>query len=125
MPVRVVNARRLTTPEQRRSVVYVGRSFAGWPAHPLANPFPLRRGEDTPANRAACLAKYCDWLAKRPSLPDDLARLWEECRHGERPLACWCCDWGGDTLPAPDCHAVVLARMLSGYDPAGADEPGA
>ncbi len=119
---RVVDVRGLRG-DARRGVVYVGRKFAGWSAHDLCNPFkpqPVGAGgacvNTTEARRdtylVTCLDKYRDHLAKRPTLEADLAKLWEECRHGELPLGCWCGDW---TPPQPpiQCHACILATMLN------------
>lgn len=83
--VGVVNVRGLNKPEQRAGIVYVGRAFAGWPGHPLANPFKPTLG----GSRIKPLNKYVDWLASLPDLEAKLLTLWHETRHGERPLGCW------------------------------------
>lgn len=121
--IRVVNVRGMNRPEQRSSVVYVGRPFAGWKGHQLANPFRLNaqvfdgdtkdeiRGERQRAV-SHCLDAYRAWLMERPKLDLELVELWEACRHGELPLGCWCCNWDGMSQPSPACHAVILAEML-------------
>lgn len=110
--IRVTNVRGLNTREGRSAVCYVGRRCAGWAGHPLGNPF--RPGEGPPG----AVERYRLWLLARPTLEADLAALWEECRRGAKPLGCWCGNWvvasdeserANDT---PDCHAVVLARLL-------------
>lgn len=109
--IRVVNVRGLRTPEQRQGTVYCGRPFAGWAGHPLANPFRVRvaEGPDAIAN---CLTQYRAWLLARPTLEADLTALWEETRHGELPLGCWCCaETAGDGSPVR-CHAQILCEML-------------
>lgn len=110
MPViRVVDVRTLRTPQQRAAVCYVGRPFAGWPGHPLANPF---RPSESAYVLRACLDRYRDWLLARPALEADLAALWEQTGHGVMPLGCWCCDAAaGDGSPLV-CHAQILADLL-------------
>lgn len=106
--VRVVSVRGLRG-EARGGVVYVGRPFAGWPGHPLGNPFRVRAG-DPPGT---CLAKYREWLLARPMLGADLAALWGATRGGELPLGCWCTSaTAGDGSPVV-CHAQILAEMLA------------
>ncbi len=113
MSIRVINVRGLNTPEKRAGIVYVGRGFAGWTAHPLANPY--KPGPDL--SRGRCLDRYRDWLLARPTLARDLAALWEQTEHGRLPLGCWCTDAvlgdGRDTV----CHAQVLAVVLATYFP--------
>lgn len=118
--IRVVNVRGLRTPDERAGVVYVGRPFAGWKGHPLANPFKIHRPrpdplgpqwsaswdeEDEAKARAECIERYRTWVEARPTLLADLASLWAEIDRGAKPLGCWC-------HPAP-CHAHVLAGLLA------------
>lgn len=132
MPIRVVNVRGLRTAEERAAVVYVGRPFAGWPGHALANPFRVHRprsvdplgpqwagaewDEDDEARaRAACLDKYRVMLAAlgEPILAAGLAALWAETGGGRKPLGCWCASSVvGDGQPVV-CHAQILAAMLT------------
>ena len=102
--IRVVNVRKLRTPEQRATVVYVGRAFAGWPGTPYGN-----------HHRLPCPDEYRRWLLL--AIPDDvlaqhLANLWELTGQGAKPLGCWCLDWDG-TGPTPGCHAAVWAELLN------------
>jgi hypothetical protein len=115
MTVRVVNVSGMNKPETRAGVCYVGRPFAGWKGHALANPFKFVRGDNERTNAASlafCLHSYREWLAARQTLAADLARLWEECEHGGLPLGCWCVNAEtGDGQPIR-CHAQILAEML-------------
>lgn len=112
--MRVINVRGLRTPEQRHGVVvYCGRVFAGWPGHPLANPFHLGHPADDYLARSACVERYTTWLLARPTLEADLAALWEQTEHGALPLGCWCCNsTTGDGSPLV-CHAQILGDMLA------------
>jgi hypothetical protein len=109
MTTRVVTV-RTCSPED---VIYVGRrvSRRRLLAHPLANPFKLRRNA-TPEEVGACLEKYQAWLDQWD--PDQLRRelqaLREEVLRTGLPLGCWC----GNYPENPDlqCHAVVLARRI-------------
>lgn len=87
-PIRVVNVKGMNKADQRARVVYVGRKFAGWPAHPLCNPFV----PDTDEPAGECLRKYRAKIATRLTLERDLAALWAETGQGVRPLGCWCCN---------------------------------
>lgn len=121
--IHVVNVRRFRTTKQRQHVCYVGRKFAGWLGHPLANPFRLgqfvydgdtKEEIDGACQRELrqCLERYAEWLGLRESLDDDLALLWEQCEHGARPLGCWCVESivpGGALV---QCHAEILAMEL-------------
>ena len=120
MMIRVVDVRKLRTPEERAGVCYVGRwSPAGWKAHPLANPFKI--GDRSPHNhqvkidREHALQLYRQWLESLDEggkLEPMLAALWEECEHGERALGCWCANSQvGDGQPTT-CHAEILATEL-------------
>jgi hypothetical protein len=109
--IRVVNVRGMSRAEDRARVVYVGRDFAGWKAHALANPF---RPADV--NRRAlltCLERYEQYLRDRDDLEGDLARLWEETGWGFMPLGCWCVNAVHGDGQAECCHAQVLARLLN------------
>lgn len=103
MIVRVVNVRGLNKPEQRATVCYVGRAFAGWPGTPYGN-----------HHRLPCPDAFRSSLMM---LPDDvlqrhLDNLWELCGHGAKPLGCWCLDFDG-VGPTPPCHAAVWAELLN------------
>lgn len=117
--VRVVDARNFKTPEQRSQVVYVGRSFAGWPGHPLANPFrALGKSERA---KGDCVEKYIDWLRLLPDPDGELAILWDETGHGAKPLACFCGHWAPGDREFP-CHAVYLAILLNERFAGGAED---
>lgn len=112
MTLHVVKVNGLRTPEQRATVCYCGRAFAGWPASPWGNPFKPRRGPM--GGVAFCLSAFRAHAEKQSD--SWLADLWEACQCGELPLGCWCVNWD---LPAPRscsgpivCHAQVLAMML-------------
>lgn len=106
--IRVIKVNNLRG-DDRKGVVYVGRAFAGWPAHPLGNPFrPLRN--ELPGS---ALRHYRDWIEKRSQRDKLLADLWEQTKHGSLPLGCWCVDaTAGDGSPLV-CHAQILAELLS------------
>lgn len=92
-------------------MVYVGRPFAGLPGHDLANPFALKKGQDTTTHRDLVLRRYREHLAGMKTLE---ARLWElfcDTEGGRLPLSCWCGMW--PQKPDLRCHAVVLAEMLT------------
>lgn len=115
--IRVMNVRGLNRPDQRAGIVYVGRPFAGWPGHPLANPLGVSRWA-TASAVGDCLSRYADWLDARPTLAADLAALWAACEGGRLPLGCWCCEavirprsMGTDGRPTR-CHAEILAARL-------------
>lgn len=106
--IRVVCVKGFNRPDQRAEVCYVGRPFAGWKGHPLANPY-----RPDPIGRAVCLERYRNWLLARPRLEMDLATLWQETHYGTRPLGCWCVNaTHGDGQPVV-CHAQILAAMLA------------
>lgn len=109
MNIRVVKVNLLRTPEQRETVCYVGRAFAGWPASPWGNPYkPAKPGELSNA-----LDSFSLHAIKRGyEDPSYLASLWEACEHGAKPLGCWCINAiHGDGQPVV-CHAQILAQML-------------
>lgn len=78
MNIRVVKVNLLRTPEQRATVCYVGRAFAGWPASPWGNPFKPSDGI------GRCLERFREYAAVQP--PEWLANLWEACEHGAKLL---------------------------------------
>jgi hypothetical protein len=100
MSTRVVNVRDFSGSD--RPYIYVGRSnaFKKLRGHVLGNPYPLKREAD----RAECLRKYADYLARHPQLPGWLRGLARNVKRTGLPLACWC-------SPKP-CHADLLAAMI-------------
>lgn len=108
--IRIVDVRKLRTPEQRAAVCYVGRTFAGWPASRWMNPFRVVDGDIE-----GCLSRFREYAAgcmRGGNLTDWLGDLWEECQHGNKPLGCWCINaTHGDGQPVR-CHAQVLAALL-------------
>ncbi len=122
--IRVVKVNKLRIPAERAGVVYVGRTFAGWQGHQLANPFkPARINQDEWSGTLAaywhlvgeeidkCLDRYRVWLAMRPTVEADLAALYEQTDHARKPLGCWCGNWNPGEPPLA-CHAYVLAQLL-------------
>lgn len=111
--IRVVSVKGLRTPEQRATVVYVGRAFAGWPASPFGNPYKPKMGSTFNA-----VAAFRAWLQRwEADRPDDfnakLLSLWEATGRGALPLGCWCGSWSPDGPPQAEfCHAIVLAKLL-------------
>ena len=95
-----------------KQCVYVGRTVPAChlKAHPLANPFKIKRGASR-AERLECLEKYKAWLDALPDLNEQLQRLQEELERSGLPLACWCGNWpeDGDII----CHARELAERLN------------
>lgn len=106
MPIRVVKVNKLRTPEQRASVCYVGREFAGWPGSLWGNPY-KPSGKYT---LETCLEAFSRLAS---NFADDVfVNLWKACDHGDKPLGCWCTDATvGDGQPVV-CHAQILAQML-------------
>ena len=92
--------------EARKTCLYVGRAFAGWPASPWCNPQRVR------ANRpvADALAAFRTHMASQPE--SWWADLWAACRQGELSLGCWCLDWDG-VGPTPPCHAAIIGAELN------------
>jgi len=78
-------------------VLYVGRPHyvGGWRlhGHALANPYKVKNGD-----QAEAVARYREWLMRRPGLVADLLEL-----RGRR-LGCWCPE-------GSPCHARVLAEL--------------
>ncbi len=118
MSVRVVNVSGMKG-EARAGVVYCGRPFAGWPGHPLGNPFRVRpndrNGDRGSVARTVdeALTRYREWVDRHPQRDALLAALWEETGHGAKPLGCWCvfaADGDGSPLV---CHAQILASLLT------------
>lgn len=125
MCVRVVNVRGVSGRPARQAVCYVGRAWAGWPTHALANPFRMKSigaggasqsvtDEWNRKERERVLAEYRKWLTDRPAeqLEGLLADLWAECERGEKPLGCWCTSATAGDGSALECHAQVLAELL-------------
>lgn len=110
MATKVIDVRHLRTKEQRSTVIYVGRRFAGWPVHPLANIF--IPNPDTPVG--TCIKRYTRYLLARPDYDERIAELRAEVAATGKPLGCWCLDWDGDGEPPMRCHAVVLALAVDG-----------
>jgi len=100
--IRVVKVNGLRTPEQRETVCYVGRPFAGWPATQWGN-----------YGRLPCPDKFRAWLLSIATerLERMLVDLWEACDCGAKPLGCYCLEWDG-TGETPGCHAAVWAELL-------------
>lgn len=110
MSVRVVNVKGLKKPDQRASVVYCGRAFAGWHNSGFGNPFHPRPGFDAVAAYRAHLAAL---EADDPrSFAAWLKTLWEATGHGTKPLGCWCVNATAGDGSEVVCHAQVLAEML-------------
>lgn len=117
--IRIVDVRGLRSPDQRAGVCYVGRGFAGWPAHPLGNPFRVRPNDRSQDRGSVArtvedaLIRYGEWVARHPRRDVLLAELWEACEHGAKPLGCWCTNaMHGDGQPIV-CHAQILAKLLA------------
>jgi hypothetical protein len=114
--IRIVNVRKLWTPEQRVAVVYVGRAFAGWSSSPWGNPFRLPPDGVTPSKKSKeekvrdCLTKF--HAHAKAQKPEWLAELWEKTQHGALPLGCWCCDAVVGDESSIVCHAQILGMML-------------
>lgn len=88
--------------------VYVGRAFAGLPAHPLANPFKISNESE----RDAAVERYREYALALPDIEQRLAEVWADSEEGRFPLACWCCDWrSGEPVRVP-CHAIVIAEEI-------------
>jgi hypothetical protein len=115
--INIVNVRGLKK-EKRLGIIYCGRSFAGWPAHPLANPFRPRTYTGSPNKQTEeillieCLAKYKNWLLARPTYEKDLSDLWEQIEHGKLPLGCWCITTNTREEAPLKCHTQILASLL-------------
>lgn len=102
--ITVVNVKTLLTPEQRSTVCYCGRTFAGWPASPLGNPF----------KGPGAVNKFAGWLLFHPRRKELLAAVWEKCGRGAKPLGCWCVSgpWVAKRGEELYCHAQVVAVQL-------------
>ena len=111
--VTAANLRKLgLTPAE---VCYVGRAgrFHGWPASKWGNPYKPRRRNGVTADSAVAerLRMFRKYAKAQPE--SWLADLWEACRHGAKPLGCWCVEaTHGDGQPVV-CHAQILAEMLA------------
>ncbi len=117
--IRVANVRNLRTREGGRCVVYCGRRCNGWAQSEWHNPF--RVGDVSPNNHRVTIDRehalelfraYLDSMEEAHTLGGYLARLWEACERGTKPLGCWCCDVSiGDGSPVV-CHAQILGALL-------------
>lgn len=112
--IRVVKVQKLKTPEERATVTYVGRRFAGWDGSRWGNPFLPSR--ELPHKEAvqACLEQYRKKIFGQnwAILVADMDALWAACEHGEKPLGCWCIDAETGDGQLVVCHAQVLADIL-------------
>lgn len=104
--MRIVSVRG--RPSESPGIVYCGRACGGWPASPLANPFPLTRAADRPV----VLNQYRAWLWERIAA-DDRAVVSALLALGEGDtLGCWCVD---RDEPAPDgeevCHCEIIVKV--------------
>jgi hypothetical protein len=99
--VTVCKVNKLRTPEQRATVCYCGRGFAGWKESPYGN-----------YQRLDCPDEFLAALLVRPDLEAHLQQLWLDCDQGERQLGCWCVNWDG-VGELPSCHAAVYASLLN------------
>jgi hypothetical protein len=108
LPIRVVNVKGLRG-DDRNGVCYVGRAFAGWPDSVWGNPYKLK--SKSVLDVAHCLASFKEYAQRQPNAW--LAHLWGACEQGAKPLGCWCCNAVvGDGQPL-QCHAQILAEMLT------------
>ncbi len=103
--IRIVKVNQLRTPEQRATVCYCGRNFAGWPASPWKNPYPVASFGDR------ALDQFIEFAKRQPA--EWLDALWEACEHGAKPLGCWCVNAEHGDGQEVKCHAQVLAAMLA------------
>jgi hypothetical protein len=124
-PIRVVNVKGLKG-DARNGVCYVGRAFAGWPASPWGNPFkpkPLGiMAQCVNAMEAArkrnlqeCIEQFRKWFDGHPQefKHISLYELWKACDHGVKPLGCWCINATHGDGQEVECHAQVLAELLT------------
>jgi hypothetical protein len=116
VPQAVVN---LCQKPWRTHFVYVGRQHnpTGLEAHPLANPYPLKKGASD-FERSKVLAQYRGWFGQLPDKAGLLRDLWRDTEAGHLPLACWCVAWDGTgPMPSPLCHATFLAvELMTKYE---------
>lgn len=119
----VVDVRKLITPADRETVVYVGRQCAGWRGSPFQNPHKRQyrtRGVRQPEAKTNPVSLYFDTFHKRPDLDTALAELWELTEHGRKPLGCWCLKERWFVPPDAEllkvneleCHAQIIAIEL-------------
>lgn len=90
--------------------VYVGREWAGLPAHELANPF----------TGSGAIERYARWVESLPDLAERLRRLRSDTECGRTALACWCGDYSHTHRPV-SCHGQVLAILLADRYPVDLD----
>ncbi len=106
--LRCVNVRKIPK-DKRAHVCYVGRGFAGWPASPWGNPFPV--GGYGGWSRERCLKAFRNHAESQPE--SWLANLWVACEQGAKPLGCWCIDAKHGDKQEVVCHAQILMEMLA------------
>lgn len=105
-PIRIVNVRGLRG-DARKGIVYLGRPFAGWPGHRLANPYRSN-------NLADDLLNFAKWFQSLPTLDQDMEALWAETHQGLLPLGCWCTETViGNPLAPVVCHAQIVGALLA------------
>ena len=93
--------------------IYCGRRMGGKnpvEASPLGNPFKL--AGKSPAQIAACLAEYRQWLFAK--IKDNDKQIMALMRHidDDSVLACYCCDKSGQAIfTEPErCHCQVIVK---------------
>lgn len=85
-------------------ITYVGRRCAGFPTHPLFNPFKVSKTA-TADERADVVRRYTEYFLASPDMVAAAKAL------KGKTLGCWCGDWDGTGEPGFHCHAVVLAKF--------------
>jgi hypothetical protein len=109
-PIRVVNVKGLRTPEQRATVVYCGRAFAGWPQGRFHNPYSKFKYTDP----LGMFQEMIERLKREDpeKLEEALRELWEATGRGEKPLGCWCINAVAGDGSEVVCHAQLVAELL-------------
>ena len=111
--IRIVNVRKLRTPVEMQSCVYVGRPCGMWRGTIWGNPYKVGGYGNWSVQR--CLDAYRHYLTVMtpPEKLDAMLKvLWEACDQGALPLGCWCTEaTHGDGSPIV-CHAQILAALL-------------
>ena len=102
MIYRVISLRGLWPHRVPELFIYVGRAWAGLPAHELANPF---AGD-------GALSRFATWFHALPDLYRRLKTLRADTECGRHPLACWCGTWRPGE-PALACHAFLIAEEMN------------
>lgn len=102
MNYRVISLRGLWPRAVPESFIYIGREWAGLPAHELANPF---RGE-------RAILEYAEWFHALPKLDAILKNLRADTECGRHAIACWCGNWRPGE-PAIPCHAYIVAQEMN------------